>query len=299
MKKTIIFLILFYISSCVFSIAGNIEVAPGSKNVFDEYMQEIAVYKDSPIENLVIKTATFFLSKPYVASTLEIDGDEKLVVNLMEFDCTTFVENCIALSLMLKSNGLSLNEINPNFNEDVNDTPFNRYCAYLQLIRYREGKIDGYTSRLHYMIDWAYDASSKGLLTDVSSKLGGVKTRKQINFMSLHPQSYVKLANNNENISKIKETEKIINARNSYFVISKNNIDAKISQIKSGDIIIFATSFVGLDYSHVGIAYKTNGILKFIHASSKAQKVIIETKSLQDYCILVKSNTGISVLRLI
>ena len=71
-------------------------------------------------------------------------------------------------------------------------------------------------------------------------------------------------------------------------------------QIQSGDILCFATSIDGLDYSHVVIAYraKKGDRLGFIHASSAAGKVIIEPRTLEAYLQAHGKISGISVLRL-
>ena len=75
-----------------------------------------------------------FLGVPYVAHTLENGDSEHLIVNLREMDCTTFVETVTALTLCHR---LGL-------------TTFEDYCGQLVKVRYREGKMGDYTSRLHY-----------------------------------------------------------------------------------------------------------------------------------------------------
>ncbi len=72
--------------------------------------------------------------------SLEKDGDEQLVINLTGLDCTTFLENSLALARCIKKG----------------TTSFEDYLEELQFIRYRDGVIDGYTSRLHYFSDWIY-----------------------------------------------------------------------------------------------------------------------------------------------
>ncbi|MBW4913325.1 DUF1460 domain-containing protein, partial [Prevotella melaninogenica] len=43
-------------------------------------------------DQLIIKIARKFTGVPYVAHTLDINEDEKLVINLHGLDCTTYVE---------------------------------------------------------------------------------------------------------------------------------------------------------------------------------------------------------------
>jgi len=201
------------------------------------------------------------------------------VVNLQAFDCMTFVENCMALSRTVCSK-------NPDF-----DT----FKKELQTIRYRNGLIDGYTSRLHYTSGWITDNQKKGILADKTQTAGGIILPMHINFISTHPQAYNYLSKHPEDIEKIKQIEDSINSH-TYYYIPKEKIKDCEKQINTGDIICFVTSIPGLDISHLGIAYRKNGMLTFIHASTTAQKVIINPASIADYCKNIKSNRGIMVL---
>lgn len=250
--------------------------------IYEDYIKTFSQDKGKPISDLIISTAKYFLDKPYVASTLEVSDNETLVVNFRELDCTTFVENCIALSGIIKFGRASLND----------------YYSLLAYVRYRYGEINGYASRLHYTSDWAYENEEKGILRNISGEIGGQIILKNINFMSTHPQSYKHLKDNKENLAKIKEIEDIINSRKAYIVIPTSAIPASSKDIQNGDIVAFATSIGGLDYSHVGIAYWENEELHFIHASSRMKKVVIEQKTLLDYCRNSKGCTGISIFRI-
>lgn len=284
LKKKIIYLLLFFFLFPLGALKASLLENDSLKNrqLFDTYINKMSSFSDEPLNILLVKTAKYFLEKPYVASTLEVNEEEKLVVNFEEFDCTTFVETCLALSQTLKSE----------------QQTYEDYCRNLTRIRYRSGVIDGYTSRLHYMTDWIDNAEVDNTLSDISMKIGGEKSGKMINFMSNHPQYYKQLKENNLDLAKIKEIESSINKRDTYSFVLKQSVDAAKRHINDGDIIIFATSIDGLDYSHIGIAYRQNGELYFIHASSRMKKVIVESKTLDQYCKSSKQCTGISVLRL-
>jgi hypothetical protein len=92
--------------------------------------------------------------------------------------------------------------------------------------------------------------------------------------------------------------EQEINARSNYYFIPRQEIARRLPLIKNGDILCFTTSIPGLDIAHLGIAYWHKGQLTFIHASTSGKKVIVNPESLTDYCMTVKSYTGIMVLRL-
>jgi hypothetical protein len=234
----------------------------------------------STVDSNMINTARFFLNTPYVANTLDTFDTEELVINFREMDCLIFVENCLALSRMLRY---------PNPDMDC-------FERELRLIRYRDGVLNGYISRLHYTSDWICDNVKKSVVEDVSHTLGGQKYKPDVSFMSENPQKYKQLKDNPEAVKEIEEIEREINLRGNYYFIPKQEIEVHQSLIKSGDIICFTTSIPGLDISHVGIACRHKGQLTFIHASLTAKKVIINPESLSDYCNKIKSNTGIIVL---
>ncbi|GAB6119333.1 N-acetylmuramoyl-L-alanine amidase-like domain-containing protein [Dysgonomonas termitidis] len=261
---------------------GDIVSTPSDVRIYEAYIKQFEKQKDKPFGEILINTAKYFLGKPYVAYTLEIPDTERMVVNLREFDCTTFVENCIALSQVTKSGDFS----------------YNNYLRTLMTMRYRDGEVAGYTSRLHYTSDWIYENEKHGLLRDISSETGGEKVKKDINFMTTHPQLYKHLKNNARNIEELDKIEKDISKRNAYEILPIAAIYNNQHKIRTGDIIVFATSVTGLDYSHIGIAYWQNKELHFIHASSSAKQVVIEKKTLPDYCKTSKSCTGITILRI-
>lgn len=280
MKRTL-YIILLLIVSCSTSFA-QVSYTKQDSLIFEKYISTMRSQSHLPINDLIVKTALFFQNKPYVSHTLEKSDKEQLGINLSEFDCTTFVESCIALSRTIKSG-----------------TPtFYNFCKELQGLRYRNGVILDYSSRLHYMTDWVYQNQKAGLFKDESQALGGILDDRKINYMSTHPTSYTILKKDNDMLNKIVAAEQAINKRGGHYVVLKQNIGNLSDKIKDGDILIFATSIAGLDYTHIGIAYHQAGKLTFIHASSKAAKVWIDNNSLSAYCNKQTRGTGITVLRL-
>lgn len=274
--------VIFIIVLCITSITVDAQAIYTAKDaeIFEQYITEFSVKKGLPIGELFVQTGLFFLNTPYVGATLENQEKEQLVVNLRELDCTTFVETCIALSLTLKE-----------------DSPtFQRYQDQLRKIRYRNGQIDGYTSRLHYPSDWVHGNSE--LFNNITLSLGGSIVDKPLNFMSSHSQLYPHLKDDKQNQEEIKKIETEINQRNNYTLLPVSKIRAVTKQVKTGDVIIFGTRTKGLDYSHIGFAYWHNGALKLLHASSARKQVVVDAKSLVQYCETSKTCTGITVLRI-
>ncbi|RNC64629.1 N-acetylmuramoyl-L-alanine amidase-like domain-containing protein [Proteiniphilum sp. X52] len=247
--------------------------------IFDRYIAYVGPWRSAPTDSLLEKTALFFLNFPYRSHTLEMPGEEKLVVNLREFDCTTFVESVIALVRTARSQS-------PGF--DI-------FLHELQRIRYREGDLRGYASRLHYTSDWFYDNEKKGFLKNSSAGLGGIREEKTIDFMTTHRNAYRQLKNDEVLLQEMQVIENGINERNGLYYLPKECIAGKASLIPHMSMIAFTTSIKGLDVTHVGFAFQEEGRLTFIHASSTREKVVIDQKTLSDYCAGQPSCTGVAI----
>lgn len=226
----------------------------------------------------IIAIANLFINKPYVGGTLEELSPERLIVNLNQFDCSTFVETVIALTLC-----------------KVND--YDDFKAKLQNIRYRNGKIVNYASRLHYLSDWLIENEKNEIFKLKTVEFGGLPYKKKIDFMSTHWNFYPR-ASNAEIKNEIISTENELNAKKLYH-IPKQKLAFFESKIKDGDIIAITTSKAGLDCSHQGIAIWKQGKLYLIHASSTFKKVIISELPLIDYLNKVTSHSGIMIARIL
>lgn len=237
--------------------------------------------KDKSTGELAKEVGESFLGLPYVAQTLEVGDEEALVVNLRGMDCTTYVENVVAFS---------------KFRQSENQV-FEDYTNWLRKIRYREGVLNGYASRLHYFSDWIEDNERKGILKNITQEIGGKPLRKQLDFMSTHRSSYPRLKDD-LTYQQIKEVEGNLKGRDLYY-IPKEEIVKVESQIKDGDIIAITTVIGGLDITHVGFAVKKeDGRVYLMHASLSGS-VIVSDIPLADYMKKFKRNTGIMVCRLL
>jgi len=202
-----------------------------------------------------------------------------LVINLQGMDCTTYVENVLAFSILLHEDKM-------NFDSFVNT---------LENIRYKDGELDGYASRLHYFSEWLANNEKKGLLEDITAETGGIEMKKEINFMTTHRDLYPFLADE-ENFNKIKASETSLNHQ-PICVLPQDQIEANENLIKNWDIIALTTAIPGLDITHTGIAIREkDGRIHLLHASSSGMVEISELP-LADYLKKIKKNTGIMVAR--
>ncbi|MEZ5073091.1 MAG: DUF1460 domain-containing protein [Bacteroidales bacterium] len=235
--------------------------------------------EDAPMGTLVVEAGRFFLGTPYVAHTLERE-QEVLVINLRELDCTTFGETCLAIARTVKSG----------------DQTFGRYAAELEKIRYRDGTMDGYPSRLHYFCDWIGNNAQKGIVADLSGEIAQFPLEAGIHFMSTHPDSYAQLKADSTLVPVIAAQEARLNGFTRYYLPEEELAGLK-EQIQSGDILGITTNIDGLAIQHVTIAVWKDDDLHILHASSAAEEVVLSEGTLEDYLAGSKTGTGVMVAR--
>lgn len=235
----------------------------------------------------VIFFARKLLGIPYVAHTLEMNETEKLVVNLRQLDCATYVENVVALYLCMKQKKYS----------------FKAFCDNLCKIRYRGGSEPHYTERLHYFTEWIEDNTSKGICREIQAPDPPFTALQKVNvyYMSANPGKYKMLRENPEYLPRIAEMEKTVN-RKSYRYIPKSkvaNSDLLKNTVKNGDIIALTTSLKGLDIQHIGFATWHEDGLHLLNASSLRHKVVEESQTLYNYLQKQRTMTGMRIIRLL
>lgn len=215
-----------------------------------------------------------YLGTPYVANTLDQNKKEELVIRTKAVDCLTFVEYVLAQAL-----GSS-------------------FADNLQEIRYRDGVIDGYPSRLHYTSDWIDNGIRNGFLTDITAENSSDTTRLCLSYMSTHPKQYKQLADSPENIRRMAEYEKALSEKEVHWLPKSKLPGTGWPWVKAGDIIAITTNIRGLDIAHVGIAVYINEKLHLLHASSTLGKVVISEEPLSQMMNKNQSWTGIRVVRM-
>lgn len=236
--------------------------------------------------NLILYFARKLKGVPYVAHTLEVNKKEQLVVNLRQLDCTTFVENIVALHLCMKQKVFT----------------FKAFCDNLKNIRYKNGDNPSYVGRLHYFTDWIQDNSEMGFCTEVQAPNPPFTAVQNINvyFMSTHPDKYAMLKANPSLIPQIEEVEKSVSRKTVRYIPedSITNTSLLRNTIHDGDIIATTTILKGLDVQHIGIAVWKNDGLHMLNASSLYHKVVEDKTLLRTYLKRQKTMTGIRIVRI-
>jgi hypothetical protein len=220
-----------------------------------------------------------FLGTPYVAHTLE-GPEEQLVVRLDGMDCATFVE--VALALFRTWRGGA--------------DEFEEFARELERIRYRDGKMEGYTSRLHYFSEWIRHQHSRGAGKDLTKALGGIPREKPIDFMSTHPQAYERLKDDPALVEEIRAIELGL-GRKEWFYIPTGRIREAEKGFRNGDVVGITTNVEGLDIMHVGILVYREDSWHLLHASSREGRVVVSGDPLGTYLEHTPKASGIMLMR--
>ena len=232
-----------------------------------------------PIGEVMVGIGRTFEGTPYVANTLEVPGEERLVINLQGLDCVSFVENALTLSRCVK----------------LGKTTFEDYKKELQHIRYRDGIIDKYPSRLHYFSDWIHDNERKHVVKEMTHDLGGIIYPKKMSFMTQHRSSYRQLVND-AFFHALQQTEEDLATRTLSY-LPKESLAEHADGIANGDILALTTPIDGLDVGHTGLAIRVDGVLRFLHAPMEGSRVQVTELPLVEYLLAKKRHTGIMVAR--
>lgn len=271
---------LFFIDR--FKGLGKSHRIPSSESKFNKIIKSAidGNWKVLPIGELIGKIGLELVGAPYVEKTLDRELPERCNVTFDGFDCVTFFEVSLCLARIIKKGSISFDDL----------------LKEVTYTRYRDGKLLDYSSRLHYTSDWIYNNIEKGVVEDKTVELGGKPIQFKVNFMSNNPDLYIGLKNNTQQIEKMRAIEKEI-ANRTYYYVPIERISSIEGQIATGDIIAIVTNKPGLDYSHIGLGYnEKQKSAKFLHASSKQRKVVLDT-NVSDFVRGIKSSIGITLLK--
>ena len=225
------------------------------------------------------------LGVPYVAGTLDGNEEEQLVVHVDQLDCTTFVETVLALCIADKRGERS----------------FDGFKKALIDVRYRNGILDGYASRLHYFSDWIRNNEQMGFVKECTSETACSQPKELwLDFMTTHVDSYLPMKKDPALVEVMAAQEKNWQGMVvSYIPKEKLNLSPEELKIKDGDILAMVTNIKGLDIVHVGFAFWKDNQLHLLHASSVAKKVIEDPQTQYESSKKTKAHIGVRAIRFI
>lgn len=249
----------------------------------EKWLQEaVSLSKDSC---RTLHFAKKMLGVPYVAGTLDGNEEEQLVVLVDSLDCTTFVETVLAFCIADKRG----------------ERDYEGFKKALTQIRYRDGILNGYTSRLHYFSDWICNNEQMGFVKECTSETAcSLPKELWLDFMTTHVDSYLPMKKNPELVKEMASHEKNWQGTVvSYIPKEKLNLPPEGLKIKDGDVLALVTNIKGLDVVHVGFAFWKDNQLHLLHASSSAKKVIEDPKTQYESSKNTKAHIGVRAIRFV
>jgi hypothetical protein len=245
-------------------------------------------WKSLPIGERTAAVGQALVGTRYKHFTLEIDNRiEAPSANFAGMDCWTFFEISLAFARMLDE-------------PESNWTP-EGLLHYIEIDRYRAGQCTGeYLSRLHYLEDWLADNDRRGLVSDLTTELGGSSVPHSAREMTIGWRHYRYLAANRSLLRPLAQMEARVSSHPLY-QIPKSRVARIESKLRSGDIIgIVSRDRSGLySTSHVGLALRSSdGVLHFMHASSPSNsgRVVVDSR-LSGYLARYRTDSGVLVAR--
>jgi cell wall-associated NlpC family hydrolase len=239
-----------------------------------------------PVGERVAWFGQLLVGTPYKGGTLEIhDHIEAASCNLNGLDCWTFFESALAFARLCH---LPAEKWTPH-----------SLLQHLETDRYWQGRCTGsYLSRLHYLEDWASDNDRRGLVEDLTRSLGGIGVPNAAREMTVNARHYRYMKASAKNREGIAQLEARLRKQPLY-MIPKSKVPGIEPKLQNGDIIgIISRDGSAYGTSHVGIALRQKGVLRFMHASAPRNhgKVVVDSR-LSDYLNRFKSHAGILVAR--
>ncbi len=284
--RSLLFILL--ISICLSSpaiVPGTVRWSNESRDTarLDSILSVVKAMDGDDAQSRVGRIARLFISTPYAAATLE-GTPEALTVNLDSMDCTTFVETVAAIAMTV----------------DERRDSWQDFVHNLARLRYRDGNVDGYASRLHYFSDWILDNTHRGNIVDVTPRMPDEPAYqvKTLDFMTRHRELYPGLKDETEFV-RLKNIENGYRNHRYPYIKSASFFRKNVAAgLRDGDIVALVTRKGGLDVSHVGIIVIVDGSPRLLHASERHGKVLIDPLPLAEYLKKSTSTLGLRIIRL-
>ncbi|HAC15885.1 MAG TPA: hypothetical protein DCE78_08075 [Bacteroidetes bacterium] len=264
------------------SIHNPSTIPPSDQATFEQWLREGQAYHKSgkTVPQLIEFYAQKQLGIPYVGGLLEIPKLETLILTLEGSDCVLFVEYSLALTLTTLQNSTSYSDLSRN----------------VALLRYQNGQVEGYASRLHYFSDWLKTNQEKGILDILHKNNSSLPLLDPVNFMTKNRSSYRQLSESDSLFQLMQEREAFLRSNQIRF-IPEHRIPDFESSLQTGDILSFVSTVNGLDIAHTALIVREGNRVGFYHASTTG-KVIKEPKTLYEYTTDRRNVEGIIVARL-
>lgn len=257
-----------------------VKVVGKSRQQIDAMLTQQGMSQPFCWQHFFEQTYPEFMGRPYGNGGAGCRAGTTLV-NTETVDCVTFIENMMALALSARE--LARQPIS---------TEHGRFLLYLEKlleVRYYGGLNCTWEDRIHYWTDALRYMGAQGWLQDIGT-FNGQPYQKPIYYISSHRRKYPGF----DDWGRILHQERrLTHAQRYYYPLQELERYEQVAQ--TGDILGLTTNIDGLDVSHTGFAEWVDGELFFIHASSRAKKVV--RQNIWEYLGTRTSITGVVAFR--
>jgi hypothetical protein len=271
------------------SSADSLELDRRQRRTIEAWFRRVGeVRPDEDFGALVARAAKARLGTPY-APLPEPKGEERLTVKADGLDCLTLIESSNAIARCIWAGAPDV----ACFVHELRET------------RYREGKVDGYASRLHYFEDWMYDNARRARVRPLIDELGlpqlpadlaEAAGRRDFDFMTQHPRRYPALTD-----PTLREAIARAEARLSRIiwpVLPKEQIPDILEHLRDGDIVGFVKGTPGLGVGHTGlVSIDRHGRPRVLHSTDRSGHVSLSACDLASCEARRSDRVGMIVMR--
>jgi hypothetical protein len=242
--------------------------APPWTAVLQEWYERVGGPRPGePFGELVLRAARAQVGKPYVRPP-ETGQAESLLIDLDGFECVSLVDAALAVARCL-------------WMDSADQACFEREMLGL---RYRDGRIEDFSSRLHYYSEWLAEQDAHGRIELLSEQLGGQHTPFTFDYMSQRAQRYPAMQDP-EIAARIAAVEQRLSAEDRVW-LDREAIAPIHDQLQNGDIVAIVGNRPGIFIRHVGIVdIAPDGRPRLLHASSLLERVAVSKGSVSSYVL--------------
>jgi hypothetical protein len=234
---------------------------------------------DETFGALTVRVAEAAIGRPY-ADPPSTGGAEVVNLRVDAFECVSFVESSLAVARCVWM-----------------QTPTaSCFGQEIVTIRYRDGRIDGFPSRLHYFEDWLGDNARRGHMALLSKELGGQAITRHTAYMTDHQGIFPALKDATI-YKRIAAMEHRLST-SPQFIVMREMIGAIEPRLMDGDIIAVTTRRSDILVRHAGLVQLgANRQVHLLHASSAHHRVTRTKETLAEYINRRPEREGILIAR--
>ena len=252
---------------CNFDLVEQINGMQKEANVrvMTDVLHDLLGCENMPLGDLSARIASALVDTRCEAGLLDV-YPERLRVMLDRTDNLHFLEMCIALGMTFKEHSaVSM------------DSFYDSFCERVRQFRYRDGVMSKFSDRIFYFSEWIRQAEAYGILGEFTQRYGE-EYGQSFSYLSDHLMFLPQIGREPTAREDILAMERWMTDSGPFYRILPDRVTDQFAKdiIHHGDILAIVSDRKGEDVSKAGIVFKQGEELKFIYASMKEKKVVID-----------------------